>query len=170
MKYLYFSIPQVQKSSASGAWGLCGMAQQWMRPGGGTAHRYPCRSSPRPELQHVKRSPWWDRRAGGAAACGAVLEQCLKVGHMKQSCVGAVMGELQPVGSLPRISSGRFASHGKEPHGAEWPWKNGREDSLRTESSPHCPFLWASWWEEVRGSRWEKDVCTLPLVLIVLIS
>jgi len=73
-------------------------AQQWMRPGGGTAHGYPCRSSPRPELQHLEKSPWWARRAGEAAAHGDVLEQCLKGGPMGWRHAGAMLGELQLVG------------------------------------------------------------------------
>ena len=61
--------------------------QQWMRPGGGTAHGYPCRSSPVPELQPQERSLQWGKRAGGAATCGTVLEQCLKGGpHGMEPC------------------------------------------------------------------------------------
>jgi len=33
------------------------MGQQRIRPEAGTAHGYPCRSSPRPELQPVESSP-----------------------------------------------------------------------------------------------------------------
>ena len=67
--------------------------QQWMRPGGATAHGEPLQEQPGPELQPMGRSPQWVRKAGGATAggdlCGAVpegsalwygamLEQCLK--------------------------------------------------------------------------------------------
>ena len=52
--------------------------QQWMRPGGGTAHREPCRSSPGLELQPVERGVKWGKRAGGAVSVGTHVEQCLK--------------------------------------------------------------------------------------------
>jgi len=46
------------------------MVQQWMWPEEVQPTESPCRSNSRPELQSMERSPWWGRRAGGAAACG----------------------------------------------------------------------------------------------------
>jgi len=54
--------------------------QQWMRPEGGTAHGYPCKSSPRSELRPMEKSAQWGRRAGGAVPVGTCVEQLLKDG------------------------------------------------------------------------------------------
>ena len=48
----------------------------------------------------------------GAAAHGAVLEECLRDGPVVWSNAGIVLGELQPVGSPCRINWGRMASMG----------------------------------------------------------
>ena len=61
---------------------------------------------------------WWGRRAGGAATRGDRVGQCLRMGPVVRSCAGAVVGELQPVGSPPRISCGGTAFHGKDPREA----------------------------------------------------
>lgn len=43
---------------------------------------------------------------------GAVLEQHFRAIPQAQSCVGAILGELQPVGGPYRISGGKMASVG----------------------------------------------------------
>jgi len=75
-----------------------------------TAHGYPHSSSPRPELQPVGSIPQWGRRAGGA-----MWSSAWRMGMVIRSHVGVVLGELLPVGSPHRISSGRTASCGRNP-------------------------------------------------------
>jgi len=78
---------------------------------------------------------WWGRRAGGAATRGDRVGQCLRMGPVVRSCAGAVVGELQPVGSPCRISSRRTESD----HGGEAGMNHYRLDAASIPSS-HAPL------------------------------
>lgn len=71
------------------------------------------------------RSPWCESRVGSA----------WRVGPMVWSCTGAMVGELQPVGSMCGISLGRTASGGRDltwSSGREGPWRSGTDVALWT--------------------------------------
>ena len=89
---------------------------QWTWPGGGTVHGYPCRSSPRLELQVIERSAGGSQGLGEllpVRTCaevvpegwyGVVLEHCLKSCHLWEAHVGPVQERQHPMGQIPHWS------------------------------------------------------------------
>lgn len=75
--------------------------------------------------------------------------------------VGAVLGELQPVGSPCGISLGRTVSHGRDvmwSRGREWLGKSGRDKVQRADQSPHSLFCCTTWGKKVEEGGWRKSV------------
>lgn len=97
-------------------WAPCGLKKA-------AAHREPLQE----HIPGQNCSPWlwWNRRAAGAASCGAL---CWNSAVLKDGVSGTephqkkFLGQLLPVGSLCRLCLGRTASSERKPT-----WSRGRE-------------------------------------------
>lgn len=89
----------------------------------------------RPELQPVEKSLWWSCHPWG---CMLEHRAPWRMGLMICSHVGAVLGELQLMGS-PQIDLGRKASYGRGPtwwRRKEWSLWSGRDKALGLTAAP----------------------------------
>lgn len=108
----------------------------------------------RPELQPVEKSLWWSCHPWG---CMLEHRAPWRMGLMICSHVGAVLGELQLMGS-PQIDLGRKASYGRGPtwwRREEWSLWSSRDKALGLTAAP-TPLHHSG--REVKEGGWGEGV------------